>query len=59
MLKTNRHDKLINLGKISVFIGYKEETTKYFRVYSLEYRYMIRRNIVRVDKDTKRKTVNL
>jgi hypothetical protein len=59
MPKTNRHNKLINPGKIGVFIGYEKETTKYFRVYSPEYGYMIRRNIIRVDKDIKGRTVDL
>jgi hypothetical protein len=59
MPKTNKHDKLINLGKISVFIRYKKKTTKHFRVYSPEHGYMIRRSVIRVDKDTKKEIVDL
>jgi hypothetical protein len=42
-----------------VFIGYEEETTKYFRVYSLEYSYMIRYSIVRVNELIKGGIINL
>jgi hypothetical protein len=35
---------------MGVFIGYSSNTTKYFRVYLLEYRYMILRSIIWVDE---------
>ncbi|CZS92418.1 related to TY4B TY4B protein [Rhynchosporium agropyri] len=31
-----RHDKLVNPGRIGVFMGYSESTTKHFKVYSPE-----------------------
>jgi hypothetical protein len=35
---------------MGVFIGYSSNITKHFRVYSLEYRYIILRSIIRVNK---------
>lgn len=31
-----RHDKLVNPGRVGVFMGYSDNTTKHFRVYSPE-----------------------
>ncbi|CCE32515.1 uncharacterized protein CPUR_06375 [Claviceps purpurea 20.1] len=31
-----RHDKLVNPGRVGVFMGYSEHTTKHFKVYSPE-----------------------
>jgi hypothetical protein len=57
--KADRHDKLINPGRVGVFMGYEQETTKHFRVYSPEHGYVIRRSVIRVDEDAKGGTVDL
>jgi hypothetical protein len=40
-------------------MGYSSNITKYFRVYSLEYRYIILRSIIRVDKLVKGGIIDL
>jgi hypothetical protein len=50
MSKYKRKDKLVNPGRVGVFIGYEEETTKHFRVYSPEHSRVIRRSVMRVDE---------
>lgn len=37
-----RHDKLVNPGRVGVFMGYSETTTKHLKVYSLERGYTIK-----------------
>jgi len=44
---------------MGVFIGYSSNTTKYFRVYLLEYRYTILRSIIRVDELVKGGIIDL
>jgi hypothetical protein len=54
-----RHDKLVNTGRMSVFMGYSSNTTKHFRVYSPEHGYTILRSIIRVNELVKGGTMDL
>jgi hypothetical protein len=44
---------------MGVFMGYSSNTTKHFRVYSLEYGYTILRSIIQVDELVKGGTMDL
>jgi hypothetical protein len=44
---------------MGVFMGYSSNTTKHFRVYLLEYRYIILRSIIRVNELVKGGTMDL
>jgi hypothetical protein len=44
---------------MGIFIGYSSNTTKYFRVYLLEYRYTILRSIIWVNELVKGGTIDL
>ncbi len=59
MSKHERKDKLVNPGRVGVFMGYEEETTKHFRVYSPEHGRVVRRHVVRVNELVKGGTVEL
>jgi hypothetical protein len=54
-----RQDKLIDRGRVSVFVRYKKNTTKQFRVYTLDLDYVIRSSIVTFDEFEKNSTVDL
>jgi len=54
-----RTDKLVNPGRVGVFMGYSENTEKHFRVYSPERGYTIEVSVVEVDEKTKGGTVDL
>jgi hypothetical protein len=54
-----RQDKLIDRGRVGVFVRYKENTTKQFRVYTLDLDYVIRSSIVTFDKLKKGNIINL
>jgi hypothetical protein len=58
MYPDKRKDKLVNPNRVGIFIGYIEEITKYFRVYSLEHRKIIKRNVIEMDETTKKETIN-
>jgi hypothetical protein len=54
-----RQDKLIDRGRVGVFIKYKENTIKQFRVYTLDLNYVIRSFIVTFDELEKSSIINL
>jgi hypothetical protein len=54
-----RQDKLIDRGRVGVFVRYKENTTKQFRVYTLNLNYVIRSFIITFDELEKSSTINL
>lgn len=56
---TERHDKLVNPGRVGVFMGYSNNTTKHFKVYSPERGSTIMVSVVRIDEETKGGTVDL
>ena len=55
----HRGDKLIDRGRIGVFMGYSLTTDKQFRVYSPELGYTTRVSIIKVDESTKGGTIEL
>jgi hypothetical protein len=54
-----RQDKLIDRGRVGVFVRYEENTTKQFRVYAPDLDYVIRSSIVTFDELEKNGTVDL
>lgn len=54
-----RHDKLMDRGRIAVFVGYCEHTTQQLRVYSPDLGYTIRSNVVDVDESIKGGSIDL
>jgi hypothetical protein len=53
-----RHDKLVNTGRIGVFVGYTS-TTKQLRVYSPELGYTFRSSKVLIDENVKGGSIDL
>ena len=45
-----RYDKLVNIGRVRVFIGYSETINKQFKVYAPELGYTFRSSRVRIDE---------
>jgi hypothetical protein len=54
-----RQDKLIDRGRVSVFVRYKENTIKQFYIYALDLDYVIRSFIMTFDELEKGGTINL
>jgi hypothetical protein len=57
-LPSQRHDKLVNTGRIGVFVGYTS-TTKQLRVYSPELGYRFRSSKVFIDEKVKGGSIDL
>lgn len=57
--KGQRHDKLVDTGRIGVFIGFSQTTNKHFKVYAPELGYTTRSSHLRVDENIKGGTVDL
>lgn len=47
-----RHDKLMDTGRVGVFVGYVDETTTQYRIYAPDLGYVVRRSVVRIDETT-------
>jgi hypothetical protein len=56
---SERQVKLIDRGRVGVFVKYKENTTKQFRVYTPDLDYVIHSSIVTFDELEKDNTINL
>jgi hypothetical protein len=56
---SGRQDKLIDRGRVGVFVGYEENTIKQFRVYAPDLDYVIRSSIVTFDELEKGGTIDL
>lgn len=54
-----RHDKLVDRGRVAVFVGYCDETTKQYRVYAPDLGYTIRASVVTIDEEEKGGSVDL
>ena len=54
-----RKDKLVLQGRIYIFIGYIDETTKQYKVYIPDLQATVRSSIVDFEEETKGRTVNL
>lgn len=54
-----RHDKLVNPGRVGVFMGYSENTNKHFKVYSPERGYTIMSSRVVIKESVKGGSVDL
>lgn len=54
-----RHDKLMDTGRVGVFVGYVDETTTQYRIYAPDLGYVVRRSVVRIDESTPGGTVEL
>jgi hypothetical protein len=54
-----RHDKLVNPGRVGVFMGYSDKTTKHFKVYSPERGSTIVASVVKIDETVKGGTMDL
>jgi hypothetical protein len=54
-----RHDKLVDRGRVGVFMGYSDTTTKQLKVYSPELGYTFRTSRVIVDEETAGGTIDL
>ena len=54
-----RHDKLVNPGRIGVFMGFSETTHKHFKVYSPELGYTSRSSRVDIFENVKGGTIDL
>jgi hypothetical protein len=54
-----RHDKLVNPGRVGVFMGYSENTIKHFKVYSPERGYTIMSSRVLIKESVKGGTIDL
>jgi hypothetical protein len=54
-----RHDKLVNPGRVGVFMGFSNTTTKHTKVYNPELGYTSRCSRVIVDETVKGGTINL
>ena len=57
--KSGRTDKLMVPGRVCVFMGYSEETTKQYKVYAPDLGYTIKASVVDFDEDTLGGTVDL
>jgi hypothetical protein len=54
-----RKDKLVLQGRIYIFIGYIDKTTKQYKVYIPDLQVTVRSSIVDFEEETKGRTVNL
>ncbi|CCE33421.1 related to retrotransposon HobS hobase [Claviceps purpurea 20.1] len=54
-----RHDKLVDTGRVGVFLGYSENTNRHYRVYSPELGYTSRSSRVLINEDEKGGAINL
>lgn len=54
-----RKDKLVNTGRVGVFVGYSPTTTSHFKVYSPERGCTIMASVVKIDETIKGGTVDL
>ncbi|KAI0994162.1 hypothetical protein K3495_g14020, partial [Podosphaera aphanis] len=54
-----RHDKLVDRGRVGVFMGYSDTTNKQFKVYSPDLGYTSRSSRLMVDEKSKGGTVDL
>ena len=54
-----RHDKLVDCGRVGAFMGYSETTNKQFKVYFPELRYTFRSSRVLVDENITGETIDL
>jgi hypothetical protein len=54
-----RHDKLVNPGRLGVFMGYANTTSKHVKVYNPELGYTSRCSRVKIDEDIKGGTIDL
>ena len=54
-----RYNKLVDIGRIGIFIGFTNYTIKYIKVYYLELRYIYWSSRVLVDKKIKGGTIVL
>ena len=59
LLANRRIDKLIILGRLSVFIGYSKETIKQVKIYILDLGYIIKVTRVDFKKEILGGTINL
>jgi hypothetical protein len=59
LLALRREDKLIDRSRVGVFVRYKENTIKQFRVYILDLDYVIRSSIITFNELEKDNTINL
>lgn len=53
------HDKLVDRGKVRVFVGYVDATTKQYRIYASDLGYVVRRTTVKIDENTPGDTIPL
>lgn len=54
-----RHDKLVDRGRVGVFMGYSETTSKQLKIYSPELGYTFRSSRVLIDETTPGGTIDL
>ncbi|KAI0992563.1 hypothetical protein K3495_g15622, partial [Podosphaera aphanis] len=57
--KGQRTDKLVNPGRVGVFMGYSSNTTRHLKVYSPEHGYTILSSRVEIDEKVKGGTIDL
>ena len=55
----SRHDKLMDTGRVAVFVGYDENTTKQYQVYAPDMHTVIKASVVRFDENAKGGDINL
>jgi len=46
----NRHDKLVNIGRQGVFMGFLVNTTKHYKAYFPDLGYVYRVNVIKIDE---------
>lgn len=57
--KGQHYNKLVDTGRVRVFIGLSSVTNKHFKVYALELGYTTRSSYLRVNENVKRGTIDL
>ena len=54
-----RHDKLVDRGRVGIFMGYSEDTTKQYKVYAPDLGYTTRSAVVEFDENENASSVDL
>ena len=56
---SGRHDKLIDKGRVAIFMGYEPTTSKQYRIYTPDLGYIMRTSVVNFDELIPRGDVDL
>ena len=54
-----RHDKLVDRGRVGIFMGYSEDTTKQYKMYAPDLGYTTRATVMEFDEDENASSIDL